>query len=170
LKGEGSQKTCLLVRNIVPLAEQGITDITEEENGIPGLYQAGDFFSKEEVDMKKSSHGRDIERAIDFVEKRLSEPISLDEVARESGFSKFHFTRLFKSHTGMTFKTYHNLKRIEKAGRLLKQGDLSVSEVCYELGFNDLSYFDRVFRRFTGRCPSDYFSMTKSREPFNSML
>ena len=70
--------------------------------------------------------------------------------------SKYHFTRTFKAVTGNTFKTYHNKKRIEAAKKLLTNVEMSVTDVCYSLGFTDASYFNRVFRKHEDTTPSTY--------------
>jgi AraC-like DNA-binding protein len=97
-----------------------------------------------------------IERAKRFIDKNLEKPLSLEEVSRESGMSRYHFARMFKAYTGMTFKTYHNEMRIEAAKALLQNRENRISEVCYAVGYNDLSYFNRVFRRYVGMSPSSY--------------
>ncbi|RLF32357.1 MAG: hypothetical protein DRN08_06725 [Thermoplasmata archaeon] len=95
-----------------------------------------------------------IERAKRFIEENMEKPLSLAEVSRESGMSRYHFSRIFKAYTGMTFKTYHNARRIDAAKKLLQKPENRISEVCYAVGYNDLSYFNRVFRRYTGMSPS----------------
>ena len=95
-------------------------------------------------------------RALHFINKNFHKPLSLEEVSRESGMSMYHFARTFKVVTGITFKTYHNKKRIKAAKDLLKDQEMRVTDVCYSLGFNDLSYFDRVFQKFEGISPSAY--------------
>ena len=97
-----------------------------------------------------------IERALHFIEKKLEEPLTLEEVARESGVSKYYFSRIFKASTGRSFKEYLTQKRIDRAKSLLTNEDLNITEVCFLVGFNDLAYFDRVFRRKEGMTPSSY--------------
>ena len=97
-----------------------------------------------------------IERALRFIEENLEKPITLEEVARESGMSKSHFARTFKFIAGVSFKKYFNQKRIEKAKIFLRSQEMNITEVCFSVGFNDLSYFDRVFRRLEGMPPSEY--------------
>jgi len=97
-----------------------------------------------------------IERALQFIENNLEKTITLEEVARESGMSRSHFTRIFKKITGKSFKKYLNQKRIKRAKYLLKGQEMNITEVCFTVGFNDLSYFDRVFRRLEGMPPSAY--------------
>ncbi|MBW1799513.1 MAG: helix-turn-helix transcriptional regulator [Deltaproteobacteria bacterium] len=70
--------------------------------------------------------------------------------------SKYHFARTFKRVTGKTFKTYHNQKRVDMAKGLLQNPEFYVTEICFEVGFNDISYFDRVFKKIEGMSPSDY--------------
>ena len=109
-------------------------------------------------------HQTNINRALQFIDKNFSRPLSLDEVSRESGISKYHFTRIFKGVTGITFKTYHNKKRIEAAKDLLKNHEMLISDICYLLGFNDVSYFNRVFRKYEGATPSLYKKRVTTQE------
>ena len=65
--------------------------------------------------------------------------------------SKYYFARTFKAVTGKTFKDYLNGKRVEQAMILLRSGEVNITEVCFQVGFNDPSYFDRVFGRIRAR-------------------
>lgn len=105
-----------------------------------------------------------IEKAIRYIDKNLSKPISLNEVSKECGMSKFHFSRTFKAVTGITFKTYHNIKRVQAAKDLLKNRENRVTDICYALGFNDASYFNKVFRKHEGMSPSSYKKQLRSLE------
>ena len=106
--------------------------------------------------IKAGMNSRNIGTAIHFIHENLEKPLTLKQVSRESGMSKYHFARIFKSVTGESFKTYHNHKRIEKAKDLLMRPANNITDVCYATGFNDLSYFNRVFRKFEGMNPSLY--------------
>ena len=97
-----------------------------------------------------------IEKAIDFIDTNCIMPLSLAEVARESGMSKFYFSRTFKFVTGKTFKNYHNYKKIEKAKRMFMQNKTSITDVCFSTGFNDISYFNRIFKKIEGTTPSRF--------------
>ena len=103
----------------------------------------------------KSRYNNNIEKAIHFVEQNYIEQISLDEISRECGMSKYHFIRTFKSITGTTFNKHHNKIKIEASKKLLEQ-DLNITEVGYIVGFNDASYFSKVFRKFEGISPNSY--------------
>jgi YesN/AraC family two-component response regulator len=95
-------------------------------------------------------------RAIAFMDAHLDRHLSLDQVAREAGVSKFHFCRHFKANTGLTFREFLAQRRIARATELLREGNRSVSEVYLDVGFKDLSHFSRVFRKLTGQPPSRY--------------
>ena len=97
-----------------------------------------------------------IKKAIQFIGINFRKPLTLTEVARESGMSKYYFARTFKAVTGKTFKDYLNGKRVEQAMILLRSGEVNITEVCFQVGFNDPSYFDRVFGRIEGKSPSAY--------------
>ena len=84
----------------------------------------------------------------------FSRSITLDEISRYVGMNRSAFCTFFRQHTGKTYFTYLNEMRIEEASRLLKEGRMSVSDVCFACGFNDISYFSRTFRRLKGYPPS----------------
>jgi AraC-like DNA-binding protein len=90
-----------------------------------------------------------------FIDSNYDDNISLDNMADEAYFSKFHFTRLFKKTYGKTPYQYLTIVRIEKAMQLL-QADKPVSEVCFSIGFESLSSFSGLFKRIVGITPSVY--------------
>ena len=99
---------------------------------------------------------RSIRKSLLYIEKNYMERLTLYEVARESGMSKYHFSRVFKVETGRSFSGYLNRKRIEVAKSLMEYQDMNITEACFAVGFNDLSYFSRVFRKLEGITPSSY--------------
>lgn len=105
-----------------------------------------------------------VQRAIAFIEGHLPTPLSLDQVAREAGMSRFHFCRRFKRATGLTFREFLARRRIARAIELLRERNCSVTEVYLDVGFKDISHFARVFRRLTGKRPSS-FRLTSGGPP-----
>ncbi len=97
-----------------------------------------------------------IHRAKAFIEEHKSDPISLGEVARALNVSTFYFCKLFKKATGLNFTEYLARVRVEKAKNLLLNPNLRISEIAYEVGFQSLTHFNRVFRRIAGRSPTAY--------------
>lgn len=102
------------------------------------------------------SRAASIQRAVAFIRGHLGTPLTLDQVSREAGMSKFHFCRHFKDFTGLTFREYLARRRITRATELLCDKERSVTEVYLELGFKDMTHFGRVFRKITGQLPSLY--------------
>ena len=98
----------------------------------------------------------EVQKSIDFIDRNFMNPITLEEAAQANGMSKFHFSRIFKDKTGMSFKEYLNMRRIHVAKKLFVADNLNVSEACYQVGFNDQSYFCRVFRKLEGYTPSEF--------------
>ena len=99
-----------------------------------------------------------IRRAKEYVAKHLSDPIRLGNIARALNISTFHFCRIFKQATGLTFMAYLNRVRIEKAKILLANYELRISEIAYDVGFQTLTHFNRTFRKLVGCSPTDYRS------------
>ena len=91
-----------------------------------------------------------------YVICNVSRDISLDDVVRHVGMNKSAFCVFFKQTMGKTFITYLNEYRIELACQLLKQKNMSISEICYHVGFTNIPHFNRVFKKTIGSSPSKY--------------
>ena len=83
-------------------------------------------------------------------------PITLEIVGREAGFSTTYFSSLFKKETGRNFLEYLSQIRMEKAKELLKDTNLSIAMVCEKVGYSDLKHFTKSFRTATGVKPNEY--------------
>lgn len=94
-----------------------------------------------------------------YISRHYSEELSLDDIAGIAGFSKFHFSRLFKKFTNQSFYDYLNQKRVKEAEMLLLNPDLSITEVAMRAGFSSISTFNRVFKTMKSCTPSEYKSL-----------
>ena len=97
-----------------------------------------------------------IARAREFIIEHQAEDLSLAEVAKAVNCSTFYFCKMFKKATGLHFTEYLARVRIEKAKNLLLNPNLRISEIAYEVGFQSLTHFNRVFRRLVGQSPTEY--------------
>jgi AraC-like DNA-binding protein len=104
--------------------------------------------------------------AISFVDENMAEKISLGKVAQMCGLGPFQFSRAFKQEQGTTFREFLIQRRINRALHLFNNPQASVTDVAFAVGFNDLSYFARMFRRVTGFSPSLYRKERGLREMF----
>lgn len=108
-----------------------------------------------------------LDRALAYLDKNLHKKIVQSDVAELCGLSPFQFSRLFRRVMKVTFQDYLLSRRIEEAKRLLANPRISVTDVCFTVGFRDLSYFTRVFQRYVGLPPSRY---RQSLEPATTLL
>jgi AraC-like DNA-binding protein len=97
-----------------------------------------------------------IARARLYIQEHLSEDLSLGLVAKAVNASSFYFCKLFKRSTGVNFVDYISQLRIDKAKNLLLNPSCLVSEIAFEVGFQSLTHFNRVFKKLTGLSPSQY--------------
>jgi AraC-like DNA-binding protein len=97
-----------------------------------------------------------ITKAKDFIREHHAEDLSLPQVAQFANASPFHFCKLFKRATGLTFTKFLSRVRIESSKTLLVNPQLRVSEIAYEVGFQSLTHFNRVFHRILGQSPTEY--------------
>jgi len=94
-----------------------------------------------------------LKRAREHLDAHLAEPVPLTELAASVGVSQFHFQRLFKEYFGASPNEYLRAARLQKARSLIQSG-MTVTEACYEVGFQSPSTFTRYFRREFGISPS----------------
>lgn len=94
------------------------------------------------------------------------ENITLDQAADMAGFSKYHFSRIFRQYTGISFYQYLNNIRIMQATKLLMETNLSIMEVSLQCGFSSLSSFIRMFKIYKGCTPSEFkeVRLTKNKK------
>jgi YesN/AraC family two-component response regulator len=97
-----------------------------------------------------------ITRARQYIHENQTEDLSLGQVARSVNTSVFYFCKMFKKSTGLNFTDYMSRIRVEKAKNLLLNRNLRISEIAYEVGFQSLTHFNRVFKKILGQSPSDY--------------
>ena len=91
-----------------------------------------------------------------FLVQNYNRDITLDEVATLANMNKASFCRYFKTHTFKTFSEYLNELRTDYASKLLIEGSLSISEICYEVGYNNLPYFIKQFKKFYTLSPKQF--------------
>ncbi|PWW03217.1 AraC-like DNA-binding protein [Paenibacillus cellulosilyticus] len=95
-------------------------------------------------------------KSIEYIEENICEnDLCLETVAANIFVSRCHYSRMFKEHFGIGFKEYIMNKRVQKAKVMLQEG-VPVTDVCYAVGYGDLTHFGRVFKRLVGEKPSDY--------------
>jgi AraC-like DNA-binding protein len=99
-----------------------------------------------------------ITRAKQYITEHQTEELSLDQVAKSVHTSKFYLCKMFKKATGIHFTDYLSRVRTERAKNLLLNRNLRISEIAYEVGFQSLTHFNRVFKRILGQSPTDYRS------------
>jgi len=97
-----------------------------------------------------------LQPVIDFIKDQYAKKITTKEMADKMYMSVYHFCRLFKKLTGYSFHNYLRSVRIVEAIKLLLSKDLSVKEIAFMVGYNDVNFFVRVFKKETGMPPDKY--------------
>ena len=97
-----------------------------------------------------------LKQVVDFIEKNYTSPITLQELSASVSMSPKYFCRFFSEMTHQTPMDYLNRQRIEQACLMLTTTDDSITEIAYNSGFNDLSYFIRTFKKYKGVTPGKY--------------
>lgn len=97
-----------------------------------------------------------ITKAKQYIEEHHGEDLRLGQVAKAANASTFYFCKLFKKATGINFTDYLSRIRIEKSRNLLLNPNLRISEIAYEVGFQSLTHFNRMFKKLLGQSPTGY--------------
>lgn len=112
---------------------------------------------------KKLSSGTKVSKSyaavldtIEYINNHFSEKMSLKELSAKAGFSRYHFSRIFKENTGLTVVEHINARRCDSASFLLRETAKPVAEICIECGFDSPSYFAKTFTEAFGIPPSEY--------------
>ena len=104
-----------------------------------------------------------IQRSCMIIRDNLPTNLNMEELADQMNIGYSNFRKMFKRYTGISPAQYHLSLRIRQAKDLLVESDLSVKEISYQLGFNSIDYFSRVFKSKTGKNPTDFKSEQLAR-------
>lgn len=95
--------------------------------------------------------------AVAYIQENYAQPLSMQSVCDEIGISQTYLSRLFRKYSDMTFNTFLTQCRMEAAKKLLQEKpDLLLYDVAACVGYEDSSYFTKVFRQYTGKTPSQW--------------
>lgn len=97
-----------------------------------------------------------VRRAIGYIARHYTQNISVRDVAAYVGLSPNYFAQKFRSHTGCTLREYVNQLRVEESKRLLAASGMGLADIAVAMGFNDQSYFTKVFHKYTGLTPAQF--------------
>ena len=102
-----------------------------------------------------------IDKIYKHINNNFQKPITLDEIADIASMTVPAFCRYFKKATGKTFTKLVNEYRVVHATKLLSESQSSITDICFESGFNNFSHFNKLFKEFTGKSASKYRSEMK---------
>jgi AraC-like DNA-binding protein len=131
---------------------QNIEELTDE------LHTIMDKMTEQIFSFQGARHASALRKAERYIWENYTRKISLQEIASISGLSAPYFSTIFKEEMGENLSSYLNRLRVEKAGHLLKETKLSLSEIAGSCGFEDQSWFSKIFKNFTGHSPGKYRS------------
>lgn len=103
-------------------------------------------------------------KSLHYIHTNIDKPINIEELTALCFLTKDHFIRLFNKNMGCTPGKYINQKKIEKAQQLMMIRDTSIRDLAYKLGFENISYFNRLFKKMTGVNPGSYKKKIYLRE------
>ncbi len=166
-----------LVRNAVEDSPQMSSLIEKSHEWMAAIIDASDFETLSNVvadsldDFMRNIylHGQNrtndtVARILDYLGENFHETITLEMLSNEVGLSTFRISHLVKEQTGKTVLQHVHQLRVQEAQRLLEQSDMSCTDIAYETGFGDQSYFIKQFRKWMGITPARYRKLYYSRQ------
>ena len=97
-----------------------------------------------------------IRKAVEYIHLNIEQELSLDTISEAIQVSKYELSRNFKKKTGRSITDYINNQRIKEASNLLENHNLNITDIAYMVGFNDVNYFTKMFKKMRGMTPSEY--------------
>lgn len=129
------------------------------------LTEAVEFLVPEEKELLPDSMKEIVRRAVSWIDEHYFEEMSLISLAEKYHVESSYFSKMFRQETGENLILYITQRRIEKAKEYIEQDDRSLAEIAFLVGYDDYTYFSRVFKKNTGFSPREYRSR-KKEEPF----
>lgn len=120
------------------------------------LQEVMEVFTESMFNYIPSKNSEIIRKAVSFISQNYSRNITLEETAAYVHLNPTYFSSLFKQNSGSSFKEYLNIVRIEESKRLLSNSDYSIIDIAVATGFENQSYFSKVFKKYTGLTPKQY--------------
>lgn len=120
------------------------------------LQEIVETFSESMFNYIPSKNNDLIKKAMLYISENFNTPLTLEEVATHVHLHPSYFSTMFKNSTGSSFKEYLNKVRIEESKLLLLNTDFSIIDIAIAVGFEDQSYFSKVFKKYTGTTPKQF--------------
>lgn len=150
-------------------ATKGLANLSAFFKLLALLAQSSDYkllSSQQYTALDNEKQQRQIDKAVNYIVERFHEHITQEEVAEQLGMTPSYFSRFFRRSTGRRFVEFVNSLRINRACELMRQSDEQITNICFEVGFNNIANFNRQFFGVKGMTPSDYRkSLSVAQQP-----
>ena len=153
IEGGAATDTILKINN---LFLKSLQEVDSQDELCYKLQEIVITFTESLFSHAPTAHSELMKKALSFISKNFAMPLTLEQVANEVHLNPSYFSTIFKKSCGSSFKEYLNLVRIEESKRLLSNTDYSIIDIAIAVGFEDQSYFCKVFKKYTGLTPTGY--------------
>lgn len=133
-----------------------IRDIGISREAETGIRDSGEERMVSSSENSKKTYCRTVEESLALIEAKYNENLSLEEICAEVAVSKSYFCYLFKRETGMSVWNYLTVVRLQHAKELLESTDLKSYEIAFKVGYDNPSYFSKLFKKYENMTPNEY--------------
>ena len=152
-ESSSASESILKVNNDLLSTIPGITDLDEL---CFRLQESIDAFNDCMLSQVPTHNSEMIKQALQYIAQHYAEPLSLEQVAARVHLTPAYFSTLFKRSTGTSFKEHLNMVRVEESKRLLSHTEYSLLDIAVATGFDNQSYYTKVFKKYTGLTPGQF--------------
>jgi len=142
--------------------------LIERATNLPYLNDLSKIMAEEYCDLVQEystlTYSPIVKKAVNYIKLNFENPLTLEEIAETIPVNASHLSRKFKAETGMSIIDFINMNRIDAAKIYLQINTSSITEIAFLVGFNDVNYFSRVFKKMTGLTPSQF----RNQHPYDS--
>ncbi|MBQ6998458.1 MAG: helix-turn-helix transcriptional regulator [Clostridia bacterium] len=123
-----------------------------------------EYYVSAEVSSYNSGKSEIVKRAAKYIGKNYARNLNIGEIADAVNVSKYYLCRIFKEVVGITMIEYANFTRCKKANRLISAGNMSISDIAEKCGFENMSYFSKIYKKYMNILPSEQRKIRKVSE------
>ena len=119
----------------------------------PGVVDRGQAFDASKINYRRIAYDVRLDRVNRFVDQHYADPLTLEKVANVAGLEKSYFSRYFHKKTGVCYHDWLHWIRVNHAIDLMRSHEVTITEIAFAVGYQDLRTFERAFDKCTGQCP-----------------
>lgn len=161
--GQNDPAAIMDTQGFLEMADKA-AEMMDREHLLETLEEIMEFFLHTTCQEPTSTIRSGIQKAVRYVEEHFDEPISLSSLSARFHVESSYFSRMFRKETGENLMLFICKKRMEKAVEYMRETDRNLTEIAFMVGYDDYTYFNKVFRKMMGKSPREYRNALQEKD------